>query len=336
MQVRFRQPGARATLVALGTAIAMAVAGCGSDSSGDNTSSNSAAGDSGSATLRIAYNPNATNTTIVVADKQGFFKEQGLDVKLTASQATNALVSSIGKQFDLITITPPTLLQAAAQGLNPVLVSAEDVENSTDKRNSYIVGAAGVTSLAGLKGKTIGVPGLSGNLAEGVLIKLDEAGVKKTDVKLLQVPFTDMANGLKSGTIQAAVTIFPFQGQLLAQGMKDLGNPTDLPDNGGEALSAGWVASKTWADANKATIDKFDKAQDEALAWMKANDAATKKYLVSEFKLPEAVASNFPVTKYVSFEAKESHLTPWIEPMKKLGDLPAGFNTPAADLIYQG
>jgi NitT/TauT family transport system substrate-binding protein len=335
MQVRFRQPYARVTaLAAAATVVLATAAGCGGSSS--NTNSNSAAdGQSGSLALRIAYNPNATNTTIVVADQQGFFSKNGLDVKLTATQNSAALIPSIGKQFDLITVTPPSLLQAAAQGLKPILVSAEDVENSTGQRNSFIIGGKGVASIADLKGKTIGVPSLSGNLYEGMVIKLDAAGLKKTDVKFLQVPFADMAGGLKTGTIQAAVTIFPFNGQLLGQGGTDLGNPTDLTGSGAEALSAGWVATAAWASANKATIDAFNKAQDDALAWMKANDAGAKQILVKDFKLPQQVADNFPVTKYISFEAKPEHLDPWITAMKKVGDLPAGFNTPASELVYQ-
>src|SRR6185312_1144539 len=138
-----------------------------------------------------------------------------------------------------------------------------DVENSTDKRNSYLIGAAGTTSIADLKGKTIGVPSLGGNLYEGVVIMLDKAGLKKSDVKFLQVPFADMAGGLKTGTIKAAATIFPFNGQLLGQGGTDLGTPTDVAGDGSEALSAGWMASADWAAANKATIDAFAKAQND-------------------------------------------------------------------------
>ena len=157
-------------------------------------------------------------------------------------------------QTDLVTVTPPSLLQASAHGLKPILVSAQNVENTADRRDSYVIGGPGITSIAALKGKAIGVPGLSGNLYEGAVILLDKAGLKKTDVKFLQTPFADMAGGLKSGTIQAAVTIFPFNGQMLGQGGTDIGNPMDLTGDGADALAAGWMASAYWAAKNKATI----------------------------------------------------------------------------------
>jgi NitT/TauT family transport system substrate-binding protein len=330
MKMHFPRPGARVALLALGTAAVMIISGCGSSSDAAATS-----GSSGQMTLRIAYNPNPTNTTIVVADEQGFFKKNGLDVKLTSTQASAALIPSIGKQFDLITVTPPSLLQAAAQGLKPVLVAAEDVENSTDLRNSYVIGGKGIASVADLKGKTIGVPTLSGNLYEGALIMLQKAGIAKADVKFLQVPFANMAGSLSSGTIQAAVTIYPFQGQLLGSGLKDLGNPMDLTGDGSDALSAGWLGYAPWVAKNKATIDAFNKAQDEALAWMKANDAGAKSVLVKSFQLPQAVADKFQVTQFVSFAPKADYLTPWVAPMKALGDLPASFTTSTSDLVYQ-
>ncbi|WP_030442631.1 ABC transporter substrate-binding protein [Actinoplanes subtropicus] len=318
-------------MLALSATTAMIIAGCGATSS--------TAGASGmqstQMTLRIAYNPNPSNTTIVVADQQGFFKKYGLDVELTTTQASAALIPSIGKQFDLITVTPPSLLQAAAQGMKPILVAAQDVENATDLRDSYLIGAKGISSVSDLKGKTIGVPGLSGNLYEGTVILLKKVGLSKTDVKFLQVPFSDMAGGLGAGTVQAVATILPYQNQLLGMGLKDIGDPTDVTGTGAEALSVGWVGYAPWISANKKAVDAFNKAQDDALAWMKANENATRQILVTQFHLPEVVAKTYPITQFVSFQTKESHLQAWIEPMKAIGDLPADFNTPASELIYQ-
>jgi NitT/TauT family transport system substrate-binding protein len=328
MRVHFRRSVTRGGLSVLAVVGALVLASCSSSSSGGSSSG------AGEMTLRIAYNPNATNTSIVVADQQGFFKKNGLTVKLTATQASAALMPSIGKQFELITVTPPTLLQNAAQGFKPTLVAAEDVENATDLRNSFLVGDKSITSVSALKGKTIAVPTLSGNLYEGAVVMLNKAGIKKNQVKFLQVPFTDMASDLKSGTIQAAVTIFPFQGQLFGQGYKDLGNPTVDAAGGGTAMSAGWAAYQPWAKSHKKALDAFNKSQDEALAWMKANPAGARQVLVKEFHLPAQVANTFPVTQWVSFEPKEEYLSAWVQPMKDVGDLPSTFNTPMSQLVY--
>jgi len=333
MQVRFPRGG----LVVAACVAALVVAGCSSGSSGTTASTSSQAPaptQAHPATLRIAYNPNPTNTTIVVAEQQGFFTKNGLDVKLTASQATAALMPSLGKQFDLITVTPPTLLQSAAQGLNPILVASEDIENSGKLRNTYLIGAKDVTSVSGLKGMTIGVPSLSGNLYEAAIIQLHGAGISKSEVKFLQVPFADMANDLTSGTIQAAVTIFPFQGQMLGEGMHDLGNPIEATVSDQTALSAGWAGYAPWVATHKAVIAAFNEAQDEALAWMNTHLAQARQVLVQNFQLPAFVASTFPVTQFVSFAPQAAYLSTWVAPMKAVGDLSSSFNTPVSQLIY--
>jgi NitT/TauT family transport system substrate-binding protein len=144
-----------------------------------------------------------------------------------------------------------------------------------------------------------------------------------------------MAGDLTSGTIQAAVTIFPYQGQLLGAGMKDLGDPVDVAGTGGTELSAGWLGYQPWVAKNSAAIEAFNKAQDQALAWMKANPDAAAQVLVKDFKLPAAVAKAYPVTKFVNYDVSESYLSDWVAPMQAVGDLPANFTTSISDLVYK-
>jgi NitT/TauT family transport system substrate-binding protein len=345
MYSSLRRLAAGGRVVAVAVVAAMAVAACGSSSS--SSSAGSASSSTGSAsqsaatttqssgpvTLRIAYNPNPSNTPIVVAEKEGFFKQNGINAQLTTSQDTAALALDAGKQFDLVNTTPPTLLQAVAQGYKEELVASEDVESSNN-RDTFLIGAKGITSLADLKGKVIGVPGLSGNLYESAVVALHKAGLSKSDVKFLIVPFPDMGNDLKSGTIQAAVTIVPFNGQLLGEGGVDLGNPIESTVNKQQALDLGWAASDSWVAANQATLQKFDKSQEEALAWMKSHQAATVKLLETDFQLPAIAAQHYPVIGYISYPTSAAYLTNWVAPMKAVGDLPSSFNPSASQLVY--
>lgn len=339
MNWRLRRVAVGGRGIAVAVVAATAIAACGSSSSSSSSasggSSNAAASQSSSspATLRIAYNPNPSNTPIVVADKEGFFKKNGINAKLTASQDTAALAIDVGSQFDLVNTTPPTLLQAVAQGHKEQLVASEDVETSKN-RDTYLIGGKGITSIKDLKGKTIGVPGLSGNLYESAVAALHDAGLSKSDVKFLIVPFPDMANDLKSGTIQAAVTIVPFNGQLLGEGGTDLGNPIETTVKNQPALDLGWAASDSWAAANKSTLQKFNVSQQEALAWMKTHQAETVKLLETEFKLPAIAAQHYPVVGYISYPTKTSYLTNWVAPMKAVGDLPSSYTPSASQLVY--
>jgi len=333
-----RRLAAGGRVIAVAVVAATMVAACGSSSSSSSTTSGSSAAattskSSGPVTLSIAYNPNPSNTPIVVAEKEGFFTQNGINAKLTTSQDTAALALDVGKQFDLVNTTPPTLLQAVAQGYKEELVASEDVESSSN-RDTFLIGAKGITSLKDLKGKVIGAPGLSGNLYESAVVALSKAGISKSQVKFLIVPFPDMGNDLKSGTIQAAVTIVPFNGQLLGEGGVDLGNPIESTVNNQQALDLGWAASDSWASANPTALQKFDKSQEEALAWMKTHQAATVKLLETQFQLPAIAAEHYPVVGYISYPTSAAYLTNWIAPMKAVGDLPSSFSPSASQLVY--
>ena len=176
--------------------------------------------------MRIMYNPNPTNTSIVVAQQQGFFKKNGLNVKLMTSQATAALMPALGKQFDLLTTTPTSVLQAAAAGLKPELVGGETIEN-TKYQSSYIIGAKGITSVKQLKGQKIGVVSLAGVLYSSMLIRLHRAGLTTSDVTFVQVPFNDMNADLQSGAVQAVGDDLPVPGPDARRGLQQPGQSRD-------------------------------------------------------------------------------------------------------------
>jgi NitT/TauT family transport system substrate-binding protein len=291
---------------------------------------------SAASTLRIAYDPNPTNTTIVVAQQQGFFAKNGLNVVLTTSNNTTSLTPAIGKQFDLVTTTPTTVLQAAQGGLKPILVAGETYESAT-LDSSYLLGGKGYTTIASLKGETVGVPSLSGVLYDAAIIVLDKAGVKPSAVHFLTVPISDMYSDLQSGVIQGAVVFYPFQGQILGAGGTNLGNPVEQSVHNIPMMDAGWIAYRPWALAHLKVLREFQKAQNEAQAWMNANITAARQILVTSFQLPSFVAATYPVATYDKFTVSNADLASWVKPMQQAGLLKKSFTVKEADsLVLKG
>ncbi len=290
---------------------------------------------SASQSIRIMYNPNPTNTSIVVAQQQGFFKKNGLNVKLMTSQATAALMPALGKQFDLLTTTPTSVLQAAAAGLKPELVGGETIEN-TKFQSSYIVAAKGITSVKQLKGQKIGVVSLAGVLYSSMIIRLHRAGLTTSDVTFVQVPFADMGSDLQSGAVQAVVTIYPFQGQLLGEGYSNLGNPVIAVVGSQNAMDAGWVATQSWAASHGKALKDFGKAQNEALAWMKANPSGVATILENSFQLPSFVATKYDAVDYTNFAITPKYLLPWAGPLATSGQLKKKLTTKQVKALVYG
>jgi NitT/TauT family transport system substrate-binding protein len=191
-------------------------------------------------------------------------------------------------------------------------------------------------SVGDLKGKTIAVPGLAGALYGSLIVTLHSAGLSSTDAKIVQVPFANMFDQLKSGQIAAALTIVPFTGQMKAAGFTQLSDPVMETTGNQPTPSAMWSASSSWAAANGATIAKFRTANQQALDWIKANDQAARQILVTSFHLPEAVAKIYPITTFFSFTVTAQSLANWIQPLETVGLLQKGTVTSTQDLVLSG
>lgn len=323
------------SLTALACVSALAISACSSSGGSASSTASAQATASASATLRIGYNPNPTNLTIVVAQQEGFFTKNGLNVTLTPLQNASAEVPALGKQFDLLTTTPVDVLHAAAVGLKPVVVDGQTIETPTAQSTGLMV-AKGITSVADLKGKTIAVPGLAGALYGALLVTLKDAGLSTSDVKIIQVPFGNQFDQLKAGQIQAAETIVPYTGQMKAAGFTQIADPTLSLTGNQPTPSAMWSATASWAAANGSTIAKFRAANVEALNWIKANDAAARQILVTAFHLPAAVAKIYPITAYFNFTVTPQELSNWIQPLEQVGLLQQGSVTSTSSLVLAG
>jgi NitT/TauT family transport system substrate-binding protein len=134
--------------------------------------------------------------------------------------------------------------------------------------------------------------------------------------------FTD----LQDGTIQAALTIYPFQGQMLGSGDNDLGNPVETDVHNQPMMDAGWIGYKPWVEKHLTAIKEFDAAQNEALTWLNnpANASAAQAILENDFQIPAFVAKTYLISAYISYGVSTSDLAPWVGPMVSAGLLKKG------------
>jgi ABC-type nitrate/sulfonate/bicarbonate transport system substrate-binding protein len=99
---------------------------------------------------------NSRMSPLWIAAKEGFFKKQGLDVKVVnirgGTQATQAL---LGGGLDMAYSDPPGTIAAIAAGAPLV-----EVMTTATVMPYYLVGAPTVKSLVDLKGKRVGSSGL--------------------------------------------------------------------------------------------------------------------------------------------------------------------------------
>jgi sulfonate transport system substrate-binding protein len=195
-------------------------------------------------------------------------------------QALNAYAIDLGGVGD----APPIFAAAGNADIKAVFASATAEVN----QGILVKSGSAITSLAGLKGKKIGVA--QGSSAHWILLKaLQAAHLTTSDIQIayLQPPAAQAA--MSSGSIDAWAIWDPFATVAESQGAKMIlsGQVLHIPGLGFEVTN-----SKTLQDpAKAAAIDDFLGRLRRAQAWATANVDAWARTYSQLTKLPVDVAT---------------------------------------------
>ncbi|HTM09724.1 MAG TPA: ABC transporter substrate-binding protein [Verrucomicrobiae bacterium] len=159
-----------------------------------------------------------------VALKKGFFRSEGLDVKLVQARS-NILAAALasGSMHYLTSVT--TVLGAIMGGL-PAKVIAGVTKNNPD----FLMVRPEIRSFADLKGKKVAVSGFGGASHQRMLIVLSKNGINPaTEVTILSVGDARLRlDQLRAGAIDATVLTAPNNFIAERAGFKSLGSSSDL------------------------------------------------------------------------------------------------------------
>ncbi len=155
-------------------------------------------------TVLLDWFVNPDHATLIVAKEKGFFAEEGLEVELVAPADPNAPPRLVAAgQADLAVTYQPNLHLQIAEGL-PVTRIGTLVD--TPLNALVALEGKGVSRIADLKGKTVGYS--IGGFEDVLLgMMLEKAGLKPTDVKMVNVNFA-LTPALMAGQVDAVIGAF--------------------------------------------------------------------------------------------------------------------------------
>ncbi|WP_435067861.1 ABC transporter substrate-binding protein [Haloplanus sp. C73] len=204
----------RDALRAMGVAAGAGLAGCLGDSGG------SASADSGGTTdvsVILNWKPNATQAGYFVADQNGFYEEEGLDVDLVSGQGGGFAAKQVGLgNQDLGLGTGVALLQARDRDLDVRSFAGAQDSNAAIYTVDEQFGEA-LTDPAQLAGKRVAVVAESAKTMTYLEMLLEQEGIRE-DVELVNVGVEQQTSNLLSGNVDAAVGIFSDSIGLSQQG----------------------------------------------------------------------------------------------------------------------
>jgi NitT/TauT family transport system substrate-binding protein len=240
--------------------------------------------------LTIGYTSSTDSVGLFVAAEQGFFKKHDLDAKLQLISLNSVLPAAL--QSNSVQIAGPSVsvvLQAVENGLDLVAISG-GASTSKDATNYAVLSgsASGVNKPEDLVGKKIGVPGLGATLH--ILGREWLRGMKLDYRKstFIEVPFAQMNDILKAGTVDAVISADPMtarilqsgNGKLLSYFLKDV--PAGIP-------TSVYTTTRAWAQANPEAVNQFRAALQEAADFIQANPDQARNAVSKYIKFPPEI-----------------------------------------------
>jgi len=176
--------------------------------------------------LRLVLQPYVSNAGFFIGLDRGYFKAEGIDIKVTRTRASGAELIG-GLISDKVDVLPTGLTIATYNALlrgSDIKIIADKGGEKGDHSFTWMVvrkdlaDSKRVKRLADLKGMRIGAPGVGTAYWIEAMMLLESGGLKPNDVRMVKLNPPDTVASLTSGTIDAAMLGEPFVSKVVSSG----------------------------------------------------------------------------------------------------------------------
>ena len=222
--------------------------------------------------IKIGYQTGEINVLLMYALNTQLFQKEGLDVQLSQFPAGPAMLPALAAgEVDLAWMGEFPAVTGYSNGL-PIEILFMERLDLTNVRLSANP-AAGISKVADLKGKRIGVA-IGSTSHYHLLQALSQNGLKPDEVRLVNLTPANMPPAYAANQIDAAFVWEPNIGAIEREGAKPIATTQSL----GMITGGVWVARKPFVAQNPDTIQRFLHAWDQAQKDYKADPANVRQY----------------------------------------------------------
>ena len=252
-------------------------------------------------TLTVGSVPVADEVGLYIAQSEGFFASEGLNVKI------DSLVSSADASrgqndgtYDITAGNSVSYIQDEVANRSDLEIVAEGSLMQAGNQALYTLPGSPVKSVTDLRGRRIGVNALNNIGTLLITSVLKEYGLSARDVHFVPMNFPQMGQALARHRIDAAWLPEPF-GSVGAesQGLTEL---TDLDQGATTGFPVGWyVVTRGWAKKYPHTLAAFLDALREGQQAADTSRAAIQQameHLPAPYTVPPAIAAVMSVETY--------------------------------------
>jgi NitT/TauT family transport system substrate-binding protein len=203
----------------------------------------------------------SSSAALYIAADKGYFKQEGLNVKIVTTTNGGAALSALqGGALDITLANDVSGIKAKIGGAPLKLV----FDGPSCAPNTFVISAlpgSNITKLADIKGKKIGVSSLDDGITATLKSSLAAVNVSPSQVTFVTVPYAQSETALKSHSVDATVTQEPYTTEaaetLGARPAVDI-----FPAGSAEANipNAGFFSTEKFVSGDPKTLAAFQKA----------------------------------------------------------------------------
>lgn len=285
--MRYRFPRLPRTAAAAAAALALLAAGC--SASGGRSSPPQVEKHN----LIVAAVPAADSAGLYIAYQRGFFRDEGLNVKIQPAVSSATVISQqLAGKIDLSLGNYVSYILANAQHGAKLRILAAASVMGPNVQELLVPAGSPIHSVAGLANKTIGVNVLDniGTLLITSVLNDNAMTLQKDHVHFKAIEFPKMAHALQTGEVNAAWLPEPFvtgaEETIGAQPLADTdqGTTQNFP-------IGGLVATKAWEHKYPKTAAAFRRAFLEGQRVAATDPGAVQKGMQQFASLPASTAA---------------------------------------------
>ncbi|MFG1647320.1 ABC transporter substrate-binding protein [Amycolatopsis sp. NPDC049252] len=284
---------------ALALATVMVVSGCGALGMDTSKASSSGSGLEKS-TLKVSILPTTDLGPFWLAQDEGFFKDEGLNVEsVVAASGQASLAKSISGEADIAFSTYPPFFTAKSTGTADMQLVA-DATSVNAKTNAIVtVPNSPVKTIFDLATAKIAIT--AKNTASDLLTRsvMQDHGVDFSKVKWVLIPLPNIAAALQHGEADAAYLPEPY----ITQAAKTASAIPVVDINTGATQDfplTGYGATRKWVQEHPKTLAAFQRAMQKATHEATNDRAKVEPLLVRFAKIDEDTAKLLTLPGYGS------------------------------------
>jgi NitT/TauT family transport system substrate-binding protein len=234
--------------------------------------------------LRVSYPaPVTVYLPLWVASDVGFFRKNGLEVELVhVGSSPIAMAAYLSGEIDI-------LGGGGSAGPNAYLRGQRDLVFFAAMNNKFvfvIYAHPSITSVAGVRGKRVGVTRFGGTLDFATRHYLKLSGLDPgRDVTMVQLGRAqDILSGLMAGSVDVGTMAFPYDLKAKEGGFREL---ADLTQSGARYASSSFLARRRFLIENKPAVEAFIRAIIEAQHYIRTRRDESLKILARYTRLSD-------------------------------------------------